>query len=141
MRMSGSRGVPQRRGRGGGARSAGRGMVTAEAALVIPVLVALAAALAWVVALGVVQVRLVDAAREAARVAARGEAAAEVQRAALSAAPDGSTVRVQRNGDSWVAEVSVEVGTDLPLVGLLPAVGMSARSVSAAEPGSGSAGQ
>jgi hypothetical protein len=112
-------------------------MVTAEAALVIPVLVALAAALAWVVALGVVQVRLVDAAREAARVAARGEAAAEVQQAALSAAPDGSTVRVYRNGDSWVAEVSVQVGTDLPLVGLLPAVGMSARAVSAAEPSSG----
>ena len=136
--MSGSAGMWQRRGRGGvAARSSCWGMVTAEAALVIPVLVALAAALAWVVALGVVQVRLVDAAREAARVAARGEAAAEVQQAALSAAPDGSTVRVHRNGDSWVAEVSVQVGTDLPLVGLLPAVGMSARAVSAAEPSSG----
>ena len=138
MAMSGSGGIRQRRGRGGvAARSSSWGMVTAEAALVIPVLVALAAALAWVVALGVVQVRLVDAAREAARVAARGEAAAEVQQAALSAAPDGSTVRVHRNGDSWVAEVSVQVGTDLPLVGLLPAVGMSARAVSAAEPSSG----
>ena len=138
MAMSGSGGIWQRWGRGGvAARSSSWGMVTAEAALVIPVLVALAAALAWVVALGVVQVRLVDAAREAARVAARGEAAAEVQQAALSAAPDGSTVRVYRNGDSWVAEVSVQVGTDLPLVGLLPAVGMSARAVSVAEPSSG----
>ena len=138
MAMSGSGGIWQRWGRGGvAALSSSWGIVTAEAALVIPVLVALAAALAWVVALGVVQVRLVDAAREAARVAARGEAAAEVQQAALSAAPDGSTVRVHRTGDSWVAEVSVQVGTDLPLVGLLPAVGMSARAVSAAEPSSG----
>ncbi|HLK95987.1 MAG TPA: TadE family type IV pilus minor pilin [Nocardioidaceae bacterium] len=138
MKRSGSRFMPQRRGcSGGAARSSSRGMVTAEAALVIPLLVALAAALAWVVALGVVQVRLVDAAREGARMAARGEAAAHVQQAALSAAPDGSTVRVHRSGDSWVAEVSVEVGTDLPLVGLLPAVAMSARAVSAAEPGSG----
>lgn len=141
MATSGSGGIPRRRGRGGAAaRSSSWGMVTAEAALVIPVLVALAAALAWVVALGVVQVRLVDAAREAARVAARGEAVTEVQQAALSAAPDGSTVRVHRNGDSWVAQVSVEVGTDLPLVGLLPAVGMSAEAVSAAEPSSGRAG-
>jgi len=121
------------------ARSSAHGMVTAEAALVIPVLVALAAALAWVVALGVVQVRLVDAAREGARLAARGESAAQVQAAALSAAPAGSRVRVGRDGTSWVAEVSVEVGTDLPLVGLLPPVGMSARAVSAAEPHSGSA--
>lgn len=137
MNRSGSRRTPQQRALGGVvARSSSRGMVTAEAAPVIPVLVALAAALAWVVALGVVQVRLVDAAREGARMAARGEAAARVQQAALSAAPDGATVRVHRHGDSWVAEVTAEVGTDLPLVGLLPAVGMSARAVSAAEPSS-----
>ena len=55
-------------------------MVTAEAAMVLPVLVALTAALAWVVTLGIAQVRLVDAAREAARLAARDEPAATVQR-------------------------------------------------------------
>jgi len=109
-------------------------MVTAEAALVLPVLVALTAALAWVVALGVVQVRLVDAAREAARLAARDESPAAVQQAALAAAPDGTQVRVHREGGSWVAEVAVDVSTDLPLVGSLPAVGLSARAVSAAEP-------
>jgi hypothetical protein len=108
-------------------------MVTAEAALVLPVLVALSVALAWVVALGVAQVRLVDAAREAARLAARGEPDAEIQQAGLSAAPEGSTVRVNRVGETWVADVEVAVSTDLPLVGSLPAVVLSARAVSAAE--------
>ena len=109
-------------------------MVTAEAAMVLPVLVALTAALAWVVALGVVQVRLVDTAREAARLAARNEPMEQVHRAAMAAAPEGSRLQVRRDDDQWVAEVTVQVGTDLPLVGSLPAVGLAARAVSAAEP-------
>ena len=99
----------------------------------LPVLVALTVALAWVVALGVAQVRLVDAAREAARLAAREEPVGRVQQAVLSAAPEGSRVRVHRAGDSWVAEVDVDVTAGLPLIGSLPAVGLSARAVSAAE--------
>jgi hypothetical protein len=110
-------------------------MVTAEAAMVLPVLVLLTAALAWVVALGVAQVRLVDAAREAARLAARNEPPQQVQRVALAAAPAGSRLQVHRDGDRWVADVTVQVTTDLPLVGSMPAVGLSARAVSAAEPG------
>lgn len=125
---------------GRSARRSARGMVTAEAALVLPVLVALTAALAWVVALGVAQVRLVDAAREAARLAARDEPATRVQQAALSGAPEGARVQVHRDGETWVAEVSVDIGTDLPLVGSLPAVGLSARAVSAAEPSAGGLG-
>ena len=60
-----------------------------------------------------------------------------MQQAALAAAPDGTQVRVHREGDSWVAEVAIDVSTDLPLVGSLPAVGLSARAVSAAEPPTG----
>ncbi len=41
--------------------------------LALPVLVLVTAALAWLVALGVAQVRVVDAARETARAIARGE--------------------------------------------------------------------
>lgn len=108
-------------------------MVTAEAALVLPVLLALTAAMAWVVALGVAQVRIVDAAREAARLAAREEPAARVEQAALSAAPEGSSVRVHRVGGSWVADVDVDISAQLPLIGSLPPVGLSARAVSAVE--------
>jgi hypothetical protein len=108
-------------------------MVTAEAALVLPVLVALTVAMAWMITLGVAQVRLVDAAREAARLAAREDSAGRVQQLVLSAAPEGSRVRVHRVGDSWVAEVDADLSTELPLIGSLPAVGLSARAVSAAE--------
>ncbi len=110
------------------------GMVTAEAAMVLPVLVALTAALAWVVTLGIAQVRLVDAAREAARLAARGEPSGAVQHAALAEAPTGSQLTVRRAGDLWEVEVRADVGADLPLVGVLPPVGLSARAVSVAEP-------
>ena len=50
-----------------------RGMVTAELAVVAPFGVALTLLLLWIVSLGLTQVRLVDASREAARVMARGE--------------------------------------------------------------------
>ena len=50
-----------------------RGAVTAEAALVLPVLVATTLGLVWLLALAVGQVRVVDAARETARAAARGD--------------------------------------------------------------------
>jgi len=53
-------------------------MVTAETALVLPVLVCVAVGLAWLVVLGAAQVRCVDAAREVARLSARGESAATV---------------------------------------------------------------
>lgn len=109
-------------------------MVTAEAAMVLPVLVALVAALAWVVALGVAQVRLVDAAREAARLAARDETRGTAEQTALAEAPEGAELRLVREGDTWRAEVAADIGTDLPLVGTLPAVGLSAEAVSAAEP-------
>lgn len=49
------------------------GMVTAETVVVLPFLLLVAATLLWVVSLGVTQVRVADAAREAARVVARGQ--------------------------------------------------------------------
>ena len=55
-------------------RAAGRddrGAVTAELALGTPLLVAVTVVLAWLLAVGVAQVRVQDAARETARAAAR----------------------------------------------------------------------
>ena len=53
-----------------------RGAVTAETAVVLPMIAVFAVGLAWLVSLGVVEVRAQDAAREAARVVARGESVA-----------------------------------------------------------------
>jgi len=116
-------------------RRGARGMVTAEAAMVLPVLVALTVALAWAVTLGIAQVRLVDAAREAARLAARDESPETVRDAALAEAPEGSRLVLHREGDTWRAEVRADVGAQLPLIGSLALIGLTARAASVAEPG------
>ncbi|MEB8343535.1 TadE family type IV pilus minor pilin, partial [Streptomyces endophyticus] len=54
-------------------RRGDRGFVTAEAAVVLPVLVAFTMALVWVVLAASAQIRCVDAARAGARAVARQE--------------------------------------------------------------------
>ncbi len=72
------------------------------------------------------QVRCVDAAREAARLAARGD-----QRSALvvarRVAPSGARVEVRRDGEFLVATVVAHSK-------LLPAIDIAAKAVSAVEP-------
>lgn len=53
------------------------------------------------------QVRCIDAAREAARLAARGDDAAAAS-AAQAIAPAGAALRIERDGDFVVATVAVE---------------------------------
>jgi hypothetical protein len=72
------------------------------------------------------QVRCVDAAREAARLAARGDDAAAVA-TARRVAPRGADVQVDRDGDYVVATVTARSP-------LLPGVHIAARGVSALEP-------
>jgi hypothetical protein len=97
-----------------------------EAALAIASLVVvLALCLAGVTAVSM-QVRCVDAAREAARLAARGD-----ERSALDVAhrlaPSGARVQLRHDGDFLVATVVAHSK-------LLPALDIAARAVSAAEP-------
>ena len=72
------------------------------------------------------EVRCVDAAREAARLAARGDERSAVD-AARRIAPAGAVVRVQRDGDFLVATVVAHSR-------LLPSLDIAARAVSAEEP-------
>jgi predicted ABC-type ATPase len=72
------------------------------------------------------QVRCVDAAREAARLAARGDERMAVD-TARRVAPVGARVRVDRDGDFLVATVVAHSK-------LLPGLDIAARAVSAAEP-------
>lgn len=97
-----------------------------EAALgVATLVVVLVLCLAGVAAVSM-QVRCVDAAREAARLAARGD-----ERSALSAArriaPDRARVEVHRDGEFLVATVVAHSK-------LLPALDIAAKAVAAAEP-------
>ena len=108
-------------------------MVTAEAALVLPVLVlVLAGAVAVVTVVGA-QLRCVDAAREGVRAAARGEAVARVVAAAQEVAPDGAAVVV---GDPEGHLVSVTVRAPVrPLGTALLSVTVESTATARTEPG------
>jgi len=72
------------------------------------------------------QVRCVDAAREAARLAGRGDQRSGVA-AARRIAPSGAQIRLHRDGDFVVATVVARSK-------LLPALDIAAKAVSAVEP-------
>ncbi|MEU0069564.1 TadE family type IV pilus minor pilin [Streptomyces sp. NPDC006332] len=80
-------------------RGADRGFVTAEAAVVLPVLVMFAMALVWVLLSVAAQIQCVDAARTGARAAARQDSADAVVEVARGVAPRDAKVTVTREGD------------------------------------------
>lgn len=110
------------------------GAVTAEAAVVLPVLIVLTAALAWLVALGVRQVQVVDAAREAARALARGEDESTSTSYGEQVAPDGSRFRISRDGDEIRVEVTARTTGPGGVFGFLPGAEVSGTAVARAEP-------
>lgn len=83
-----------------------RGSVTAETALVLPVLLGLGGVLLWLIGAGIAQVQCVDAARDAARALARDEPRSQVVAAARSMAPDGAKVEVEQTADRVEVRVS-----------------------------------
>lgn len=86
------------------------GMVTTELAVAIPALVlVLVCCLAGVLA-GVDQIRCVDAARIAARAAARGDGIERVRALALQAAPRGASVHVEHWGRNAAVVVRARTG-------------------------------
>ncbi|MFH8703797.1 TadE family type IV pilus minor pilin [Streptomyces rubrogriseus] len=72
------------------------GFVTAEAAVVLPVLVVFAMALVWGLLAVAAQIQCVDAARAGARAAARQDPEDAVVQLAREAAPRGARVKVNR---------------------------------------------
>jgi len=107
-----------------------RGSVTAETALVLPAVIIMMGVVLAVGAVVGAQIRCVDAARAAARLAARGEDAARVRAAARDKAPAGGRVVVSiRDG---LASVAVEAAVSLPVPGL-PAVPVRGTAVADVE--------
>ncbi|AYC39595.1 TadE family type IV pilus minor pilin [Streptomyces griseorubiginosus] len=80
-------------------RAADQGFVTAESAMVLPVLVMFAMALVWGLLVVAAQIQCVDAARSGARAAARQDPADAVVRVARDTAPRDAEVTVAREGD------------------------------------------
>ena len=110
------------------------GMVTAELAVALPTL-ALAGLLAITgVQVASVQLRCLDAAGIAARLAARGEHDGDLRAQASAAAPRDARVSVRRTGGLVEASVSAPVHL-LGLGGLLATLRVSARAAEPLEPG------
>ena len=110
-----------------------RGAVTAELAMVVPLLVSLAVGLVWLLAVGVDQVRTVDAARETARALARGDDESAAVGRGLAVAPDGSRVAVSRGGGEVRVTVTGRVQGPGGLFAHLPSPRLHAEAVAADE--------
>jgi Flp pilus assembly protein TadG len=117
-----------------GPGSADGGMVTAEFAMTLPSLVVvIAGAVAGVVAV-TDELRCVDAASTAARLAARGEPLTAVRATALQHAPHGSTLQLTSTATTVTATVVVRIGGP-GWFGRLPSITIRQRSVAAREVG------
>lgn len=108
-------------------------MVTAETAVVLPFVIALTLVLVWAVSLGVAQVRLVDATREAARMSARGDDLHQVRTAVREMAPDDARISLETGGGTTTVRISVEERFPVPLFDHAPSVRLDAEAVSATE--------
>lgn len=100
------------------------GMVTAEAAMVLPLIALFALALLWTLAVGIAKIETVDAARDAARMIARGDDDAAALAAARAAAPAGAQVRIEQ---APAGSVTVVVTVDASAPGwlLMPLPGVT----------------
>jgi hypothetical protein len=105
-----------------------RGAVTVEAAVALVAFVVFLNMALIGLAAGVEQVRCVDAAREAARLAARGEPAL-AEEAAARIAPAGAEITIDTQGEH--VQVTVEVN---PVNGLLPIIDLRAEAFAVREP-------
>ncbi|MFC8531988.1 TadE family type IV pilus minor pilin [Nocardia sp. NPDC057227] len=106
-----------------------RGAVTVEAAIAIATLVAVVALCLGALLAASAQVRCVDAAREAARLAARGDRP-QAEAAARQVAPTGAEITLRHDGALVVAQVTASVP-------LLPGLRLRAEAVAAVEPEAG----
>ena len=111
-----------------------RGAVTAELAMVVPLLVSLAVGLVWLLAVGADQVRTVDAARETARALARGESADDAVALGERIAPAGARVSVADEGEQVRVTVTADLTGPGGVLRALPGVQLSADAVAVREP-------
>ncbi|MFI6816763.1 TadE family type IV pilus minor pilin [Nonomuraea sp. NPDC050328] len=106
--------------------------MTAETAAMLPALMIVLAAGVWTVQVVGAQLECVDAARAAARAAARGEPPDRVRQIARSAVRPGASVELHVTLETTRAEVSLRMR---PTWGLpLPPVIVSASSTTITEP-------
>ena len=116
------------------ARSEESGAVTAETAVALPLIAVFTVSMAWLVSIGVTEVRAIDAARETARAAARSDGAGEATALGRRVAPAGSSISVSRSRGAVVVRVSSPVNGPAGLFGRWASFHVAAEAVAAQEP-------
>ena len=99
----------------------------------LPLLFAVTLALVWLLSVGIAQARTVDAAREAARAAARGDDPAAAVTAGERVAPSGVSVTVTPSGEDVVAAADGTIAGPGGLLGFLPGAHLHAEAHALAE--------
>lgn len=92
-------------------------MVTAETAVLAPVVALCLALGVWIISLAHLQVRLIDASRDTARMVARGESPADAIRKVRDTLPGDARFQVRRTDAGYVT-VRVTGRSRAPLPGL-----------------------
>lgn len=110
------------------------GAVTAETAVALPLVAVFTVSMAWLVTVGITQVRALDAARETARAAARSDSAGEAVALGRRVAPEGSTFSVKHGRGTVVVRVSSPVSGPAGLFGDWASIRVQAEAVAAQEP-------
>jgi Flp pilus assembly protein TadG len=110
-----------------------RGSVTAETAVVLPILLVFVGTLVWLVSVGIDQARCADAAREAARSLARDDPVEQALDLARQSAPGGARIEVQRSDGQVTVTVSMSSSPAGGLFDGLVAVHLDASAVSVME--------
>ncbi len=108
--------------------------MTAEAALVLPLLVGITLGLVWLLALAATQARVVDAAREVARAVARHEPRGAALALGRRIAPEAARFRVVEGGGTVEVDVSAPVRGPGGLFRFVPVVTVAGEAVAALEP-------
>lgn len=110
-------------------------MVTAETAISLGALALILVSLLWVVAVVGAQTRCVDAARDGARAAARGEPLPAIRAETTRRAPPGARVAVSFPDDRAEVEVSAPIRPPWSALAGFPAITVRATASVAVEPG------
>lgn len=112
-------------------------MVTAETAVVLGAVTFVFVCALWLVSVVGMQLRCVDAARDGARAAARGESVAVSEAEALRTAPRGAVAEISLADGRAVVRVSAEAQPPLQLLAGFGSIPVAGRAVVAVEPGFG----
>ena len=110
------------------------GAVTAETAVALPLLAVFTISMAWLVSLGITQVRALDAARETARAAARSDGSGPALALGQRVAPSGSRISLGQGDGTVVVKVSSPVNGPAGLFGHWATFRVEAEAVAAQEP-------